>query len=109
MSGFFLQLIFLLSFPLVVACGSAYVSWGALSKPWVYLVLCAVVLYAFYAALFYLVGPKSVGYAVSAVRPGDTPQDVPPLMLLRPYSIPLIGFVLACVPVVLLLLKAFRR
>ena len=109
MSGFFLQLLLLFTLPALVACLSAWLTWHALATPWTYVVASGICLYVLYALAMYCFAPKSVGYMVSAVPPGEVPKPPPMLMLLEPYKLPLLLFLLASVPAVVLLLRLFKR
>ena len=104
-----LQLIFLLTFPLLVATGTSCLTWNALSGPWKFLILSTVALYLLYAVCFYLLAPASVGFAVHMVAPGQTKADEPLFVYLEPYYKPLATFFVLAIPVVIALLKAFKR
>ena len=104
-----LQLVFLLTCPLLVAAGSAWFAWHALTRPWLYALLATVALYLLYAGAFHLVGPAAVGFAVQAVEPGQARPDDGFLTFLAPYTQPLLVFLLLAVPTVLGLLRAFKR
>ena len=104
-----LQLIFLLTFPLLIAGATAALTWNALAGPWRFLLASVVVLYAIYAAVFYLFSPASVGFAVHAVEPGQPVQPTPLFVYLEPYFKPLLIFGLAALPTVSVLLKVFKR
>lgn len=106
---FVIELLFLLSFPLVLACGASYVTWGALSRPVVFLTVATVVLYLLYAVLMWLLNPGPVGYTLSVRQLGEAPASEPWLLLLPPYKIPLVAFAAAAVPVLLVLLPAFKK
>lgn len=107
--SFLLQLLFLLGLPALVALTSAYLCWGALSRPGLYLLVSLIGLYALYVVAFYLVAPKSVGYMISAVQPGDPSAREPLLMLLEPYARPMLVFAVAALPALLVLLRLFRK
>ena len=104
-----LQLIFLLTCPLLIAAATAIVTWNSLASPWWFLLTSVVTLYIVYAALLYLVGPTSGGFAVSAVEPGQPAEPTPLLLYLQPYLKPLLAFGISAIPTVFLLLRAFRR
>ncbi len=104
-----LQLVFLLTCPLLVAGTTALLAWNALAGPWKFLFASVLALYSVYAAVFYLFGPTSVGFAVHAVEPGQPAQPTPLFVYLEPYFKPLLIFGIAAIPTVLLLLRAFKR
>jgi hypothetical protein len=104
-----LQLLFLLTCPLLVALAVAFLTWNALAGPWKFLLASTATLYALYAASFYLFAPASVGFAIHAVEPGQPAEPTPLFVYLEPYYKPLLIFALAALPALLLLLKAFKR
>lgn len=106
---FVIELLFLLAFPLVLACVASYLTWGALSRPAVFLIVTTVVLYFLYAVLMWLLNPGPVGYTLSIRQPGETPASEPWLLLLPPYKTPLVAFAVAAVPVLAVLLRAFKK
>ena len=106
---FVIEFLFLLAFRLVLACGASYVTWGALSRPAVFLVVATVVLYLLYAVLMWLLNPGPVGYTLSIRQPGETPASEPWFLLLPPYKASLVAFTVAAVPVLALLLRAFKK
>ena len=106
---FAFEFLFLLGFPLVLACGASYLTWRAMSRPVVFLTVTTVVLYLLYAALMWLLDPGPVGYTLSVRKPGEGPISEPLFLLLPPYKIPLIVFALAAIPVLAVLLRAFKR
>ena len=106
---FVIELLFLLAFPLVLACGASYLIWGALSRPALFLIVATVVLYLLYAVLMWLLNPGAVGYTLSVRQPGETPTSEPWFLLLPPYKIPLVAFAVAAFPVLAVLLRAFKK
>ena len=104
-----LQLLFLLTCPLMVAGATAFLTWNALAGPWKFLLASVVALYTVYAAVFYMFGPTSVGFAVQAVEPGQPAQPTPMFVYLELYFKPLLIFGVAALPTVLMLLRAFKR
>jgi hypothetical protein len=103
------ELLFLTSFPLVLACVAAYLTWKALSRPVVFLVAATAILYVLYAALMWLLDPGPVGYTVSVRQPGEAPSAEPWFLLLPTYKIPLVAFTAAAIPVLAMLLRAFKK
>jgi hypothetical protein len=105
------EFIFLLAFPFVLACGASYLTWRELSRPVLFLIVSAVVLYVLYAALMWLLDPGLLilGYQLTARRPGEAPISEPLFLLLPFYEIPLIAFALAALPVLAVLLRVFKR
>lgn len=106
---FAFEFLFLLGFPLVLSCGASFLTWRALSRPVVFLIIATVVLYVLYAALMWLLDPGPVGYTLSIPQPGEAPASEPLFLLLAPYKIPLIAFAVAAVPVLAVLLRAFKK
>jgi hypothetical protein len=64
MFGFLIQTIFIVAFPAVLVGGAAVMYWQQLGRPWLFVVLCLVVLYATYIAIFYLLPSQVVGYTL---------------------------------------------
>jgi hypothetical protein len=106
---FAFEFLFLLGFPLLLACGASYLTWRALSRPVVFLIVTTVVLYLLYAALMWLLDPGPVGYTLSYRKPGEAPVSEPLFLMLPTYKIPLIAFALAAIPVLAVLLRAFKK
>lgn len=104
---FAFEFLLLLSFPLLLACGATYLTWRALSRPVVFLTVATVVLYLVYAASMWLLDPGPVGYTLSTRQPGETSE--PLFQLLPPYKRPLIAFAAAAIPVLVVLLRAFKK
>jgi hypothetical protein len=57
----------------------------------------------------WLLDPGPVGYTLSVPKPGEAPISEPLFLLLPPYKISLIAFALAAIPVLAVLLRAFKR
>ena len=106
---FIVELLILAGLPLLFAACVTCLTWGALSRPVVFLVVATVVLYLVYAVSMWLLGPAPAGYMVSIRQPGEIPSSEPLLLLLPPYKIPLIVFVVAAIPMLAVLLRAFRK
>ena len=104
-----LQLIFLLTFPLLLSIGAAYLTWNALSGPWKFLILSTVSLYLLYVVSFYFLAPQSVGFTLVAVEPGQINQGEPLFAYLEPYYKSLAVFAIASIPTIIALLKLFKR
>lgn len=64
MFGFLVQAIVIVALPAMFVGGAAVFSWQQLSRPWLFVVLGLVVLYAAYVAIFYLLPSEAVGYTV---------------------------------------------
>lgn len=103
------EFLFLLSLPFVFACGASYLTWRALSRPVVFLIVATVSLYLLYAALMWLLDSGPVGYTLSVRQPGEVPASEPWFLLLPPYKVPLIAFAVAAVPVMAALLRLFKK
>jgi hypothetical protein len=106
---FAFEFLFLLGFPLVLACGASYMTWRAVSRPVVFLLVTAVVLYLLYAALMWLLDPGPIGYTLSYRKPDEAPVSEPLFLMLPTYKIPLIAFALAAIPVLAVLLRTFKK
>jgi hypothetical protein len=104
-----LQLIFLLTCPLLITIGTAVLSWNALKSPWKYMVSATLVLYVLYAASLYFFAPVSLGFAVSAVPQGQPGTSEPLLPFLEPYYTSLVVFAVLAIPAVTVLLLSFKR
>jgi hypothetical protein len=55
------------------------------------------------------INPGPVGYTLSIQQPGETPASEPWFLLLPPYKTPLVAFAVAAVPVLAVLLRAFKK
>lgn len=103
------EFLFLLGFPLALACGVSYLTWRALSRPGVFLMVATLVLYLLYAALMWLLDPGPVGYTLSVRQTGEALASGPLFVLLEPYKVPLIAFAVAAIPVLFVLLRTFKK
>lgn len=106
---FAFEFLFLLGFPLVLSGGTSYLSWRALSRPVVFPIVATVVLYLLYAALMWLLDPGPIGYTLSYRKPGEAHVSEPFFLMLTTYKIPLIAFALSAIPVLAVLLRAFKK
>jgi hypothetical protein len=104
-----LELLFLVDFPLLLGGLSAWLTWRALSRPWLYFVVSTVTLYLLYGGLFYLLAPRTVGYTVHVARPGEPSTSEQLFPFLQPYAEPLLLFAVLAIGAIVLLLKAFKR
>ena len=109
MAGLLLQLLVLLGLPALVALVSAHLSWGVLSRPWLYLLASSIALYAVYVVAFVLFAPRAGGYLLSMSQPHAGSTEEPVLLLLQPYAKPLLMFAVTALPTVLILLRLFRK
>jgi len=64
MFTFLAQTIFIAALPALFVGGAAVLSWQQFGRPWLFVVLSLVVLYAVYVAIFYLLPSQAVGYTV---------------------------------------------
>lgn len=64
MFGFLIQTIFIVALPAMFVGGAAVMYWQQLGRPWLFVVLGLVVLYAAYVAIFYLLPSQAVEYTV---------------------------------------------
>src|SRR5262245_27054541 len=101
------ELLLLLGLPFLFAFGATYLTWRALSRPVVFLIVTTVVLYLVYAASMWLLTPEPVGYTLSIRQPGEVTVAEPLFLLLPPYKTPLIAFAGAAIPMLAVLLRAF--
>jgi len=106
---FVFELLILAGLPLLFAACVTCLTWGALSRPVVFLVVTTVVLYLVYAASMWLWGPAPAGYTVSIRQPGEVHNSELLLLLLPPFKIPIIVFTGAAIPMLAVLLRAFRK
>jgi hypothetical protein len=104
-----LQLLFLLTLPVLLASGAALLAWNALSGPWKFFLASTVALYLLYGICMYLLAPASVGFAVHAIEPGQHNAEEPLFVYLEPYYRPLLVFAVLAVPAIFALLRAFKR
>lgn len=106
---FAFELLFLLGFPLVLACGASYLTWRVLSRPVVFLIVATGLLYLLYAVLMWLLDPGPVGYIPSVRQPGEVAASEPLFLLLPPYKTALIAFAVAAIPVLAFLSRLFKK
>ena len=104
-----LQLVFLLTCPLIASSAAMVLAWNTLVSPWRFFVVTVATLYALYGVVFYLLGPASVGFAVHGLEPGQPRPEEPLFIYLEPYYTPLLVFAALAVPAVLGLLRLFKR
>ncbi len=111
MAGIILQFAFIIFLPAVLAVGSMYFARARIARRWWFLLTTAVVLYLVYATLFYVIAtPLFGGFEFSKPTAGSTVQ-VRSLYpnLLRFYATPLLVFFLVAAPIVVALLRLFRK
>jgi len=108
-NSFLFELLFLLSFPLLVAATASLLTWNALSRPWLFFLATALVLYCMYVLSMWLLAPASVGWTISYRTPGEPVEPHPWLPLLAPYKVPLLAFGVAALPAIAALLRRFRK
>ena len=104
-----LQLLFLLTFPALIALGASMLAWNALTGPWKFLLASTVALYVLYGICMYLLAPQLVGFGVHAIEPGQPKPEEPLFIYLEPYYKPLLAFAVLAAPVTFALLRAFKR
>ena len=104
-----LQLIFLLTYPLLISAGASFLTWRALSRPRTFFTLATAALYALYVACFYLLAPTSVGYTLVAAEPGQPKYEEPLFALIEPYYKTLGAFTAMAVLATVALLRTFKR
>lgn len=107
---FFVELLILYCFPLLLACSASYLTWNALSRPVLFLVIATVALYLVYATSMWLLDPGPMGGYVLVVRePGEAHTSEPWFSMLSPYKVPFLVFSFAAIPVLAILLRAFKK
>jgi hypothetical protein len=111
MAGVIFQFALILFLPAVLAAGSMYFSRARLARRWWFLFTASAVLYVVYVAIFYAIAaPLFGGFEFS--RPGDEStvqvRSMYPNLLVF-YATPLVVFLLIAAPVVVALLRLFRK
>lgn len=106
---FFVELLILFCFPLLLACSASYLTWNALSQPVLFLVIATVALYLAYASSMWLLDPGPVGYTLVVREPGEAHTSEQWFSMLSPYKVPFLVFSLAAIPVLAILLRAFKK
>jgi hypothetical protein len=105
------QLAFIVGLPFVVSGSVAYLAWGDLKRPWLYLVVTTGVLYVVYGLTFVFFA-ESMAVFFSAWR-GDSGQladsGFTGLVLLKFYAKPLLGFSVMALPILAAIYVFFRR
>lgn len=106
---FAFEFLFLLGFPLLLACSASYFAWRALSRPLIFLIVATVFMYLLYATLMWLLDPGVVSYTLFTRGPGEVTSPEPWFLLLPVYKIPLIAFAVVAIPVLAILLRVFGK
>ena len=110
MISLFLEAALLLALPGLYALGVSWVFWSGVTKPWLFASSCAASLYALYFVVLYFGAPRGGGFFLEAPRhtiPGESSHQAV-LVFLGPYIKPMVLFSVLTVPLLLLLIKAFR-
>lgn len=110
MISLFLEVALLFALPGVYALGVSLACWSGAAKPWIFASSCAVSLYVLYFVVLYFGDPRGGGFILEARRhevPGE-PSHQFELVFLGPYIKPMILFSVLAVPLLWLLVKAFR-
>jgi hypothetical protein len=109
----------LLGLPIFVVGVISSLMWPQLSKPWVFVVLCLVILYVLYGTMFYFSAPATV--SMDLIVPatmlqsgaGDTTPHFQESALcfpfLRAYARPIFLFAFTALPILWLTVKLFRK
>jgi hypothetical protein len=106
-----LQFLFITLLPGVLAVGTTYFARARIAKPWWFFFAATVLLYVVYVTVFYAVAaPLFGGFEFSRPSAGSTVQvrSMYP-NLLRFYVTPLFVFLLVAAPLVIALLRLFRK
>jgi len=64
MAGFLFQFALIAALPAIFVGGAAAFFWREIGRPWLFVILALVVLYAVYVAIFYLLPSQAMGYTV---------------------------------------------
>jgi hypothetical protein len=111
MLSLYLQGATLVLLPAIYSVGASVFLWPQLTKPWYFAIACIVSLYALYLMVMYFGTPTMAGYFLE--RPENIPLDQqkprPLFDFLDPYLLPMFVFSILALPVVLALLKLFRK
>jgi hypothetical protein len=111
MASVIVQCAFIIFFPAVVSVGSVYFGRAGVSRPWLFLLVATVVLYAIYVAVFYAVAETLVGgVAISKPDPASSVRvrSLTPNLLIF-YAKPLLVFIIVAVPILFGLNRLFHR
>jgi hypothetical protein len=111
MASVIIQFAFIIFLPALAALGSAYFGRVAVSRPWLFFLVAAVILYVAYVAIFYAVAETLVG-GVAISKPD--PASAVPVRSLTPnllifYAKPLLVFVVVAAPILFVLNRLFHR
>lgn len=71
MLSFLIQFAFIAGLPAIFVGGAAALSWQQLGKPWLFVILALMVLYATYFAVFYFWPTQVIGYTLITPQPID--------------------------------------
>jgi hypothetical protein len=106
-----LQLAFIVGLPFVVSGSVAYLAWGDLRRPWLYLLVSTGVLYGVYGlSLVFLAQTMAVLFSASRGDVGQLADSgFTGLVLLKFYSKPLLGFSVMALPILAGIYLFFRR
>jgi len=111
MAGVIFQFALILFLPAVLAAGSMYFSRERLAGRWWFLLTVTAVLYAVYVAIFYAIAAPLFGGFEFSRPAGDSTVQVRSMYpnLLFFYATPLVVFLLVAAPIVVALLRLFRK
>jgi hypothetical protein len=111
----------LLGLPTIFVGVASSVAWSQLSKPWVFIVACLIMLYVLYSAMFYFAAPTVVSMdlivptskmhsgAGNATGTLQEQKDTIWFPFLRAYVQPILLFSLSAIPLLWLAVKLFRK
>lgn len=115
-----IDLCIFLGMPALFVCIAASVAWSQLTRPWLFFVLCLLVLYVLYVAMFYFAAPVTIvsmdlfvpannlqAKASSTVAIGQESDVWFPF--LRAYRQPILLFSVAALPTLWLGIKICRK
>ena len=102
-----LEAILLVALPGLYALGVSWAFWSVVAKPWLFALSSAVSLYVLYFAVLYFGAPRGGGFFLEAPSQDESSHQIA-LVFLGPYIKPMLLFSVLAVPLLWLLVKAFR-
>ena len=111
MAGVIFQFALIVFLPAVLAGGSMYFSRARLARRWWFLLTATAALYVVYVAIFYAIAAPLFGGFEFSRPSGESTVQVRSMYpnLLIFYATPLVAFLLIAAPIVVVLLRLFRK
>jgi hypothetical protein len=111
MAGIISQFAFIIFMPAVLAGGLTYFTRARLARRWWFLLTAAAILYVVYVAIFYVTAAPLFGGFEFSKPTAESTVQVRSLYpnLLWFYATPLLVFLLVSAPIVVVLLRLFRK